>query len=203
MTMTTPRFAPLDASSAPPGARPLVAASHQQFGFTPSPVAKAARSPALLKHLLAGFGAFDRSSLAPLEREVVALTVAFHNECHYCMAMHSTILTRQGEDRSLVASLRAGAPLEAPRLEALRRFTNAVLARRGHVTDEELQALEAAGFSEEQALDVVLGIGVYVLSTFTNSVVRVEVDPAFAEHAWQPPAQARPRAPVAREAATP
>ncbi|MEO7456553.1 MAG: hypothetical protein ABIY52_09855 [Gemmatimonadaceae bacterium] len=43
-----------------------------------------------LKHMLAGFGAFDQSSLTPVEREVVAMTVAFEMAYHYCMAMRST-----------------------------------------------------------------------------------------------------------------
>lgn len=46
-------------------------------------------------------------------------------------------------------------------------------------------AFQAAGFTEEQALDVVLGVGVYVLSTFANRVTCAEIDAPFAAFAWR------------------
>ena len=81
-------------------------------------VGRAAHSPALLGHLLAGFGAFERSSLSVLEREVIALTVAFENDCHYCMAMRSAILAANAEAAPMVSALRAGTTVPDLRLEA-------------------------------------------------------------------------------------
>ena len=74
-------FPPHSPDTAPPAARPMLLGSQKQFGFVPSPVAKAAASPVALKHLFAGFAAFDQSSLTAIEREVVAMTVAFENGC--------------------------------------------------------------------------------------------------------------------------
>lgn len=187
MTNTRARFAPLSAENASPAVRPVLLASARQFGFLPSPVAKAARSPALLKHLLAGFGAFNHGSLGPIEREVVAMTVAFEMECHYCVSMHSALLSASSENGALVQALRAGAPLADARLEALRGFTRAIVLTRGLVPTERWLALESAGFSEEQSLDVVLGVGVYLLSTLTNIVTQAKLDAPFAEFAWTKP----------------
>lgn len=186
--MSTERFAPLSVETASDAARAMVQASQTAFGFLPSPVAKAAHSPALLKHLLAGFAAFDRTSLTPLEREVVALTVSFENQCHYCMAMHSALLSRAPENAGLVAALRAGTALADPRLEALRLFVRAILRHRGRVPAERWQALEQAGFAEEQALEILLGTSVYLLSTLTNILTGAGDDPPFAAFRWQPPA---------------
>lgn len=183
-------FAPLTATTAPERSRPLAAASEKQFGFLPEPVARAARSPALLQHLLAGFGAFDRSSLAPLEREVVALTIAFENECHYCVALHSALLTQSSADPRLIAALRDGVALDDGRLEALRRFARSVYLDRGRVAPETLAAFERAGFDAQNALDVILGVGVYVLSTLVNVVSAAPLDPAFAAFAWTKPGSA-------------
>jgi AhpD family alkylhydroperoxidase len=155
----------------------------------PSPVARAAQSPALLKHLLAGFGAFEHSSLSALEREVVAFTVAFEIECHYCMSMHSALMARAPNvPEGFVASLRAGTALADSRLEALRSFVREIVRDRGRVSAARLQALDAVGFSEEQALDVLLGVGVYLLSTLTNVVTGAEIDPPFEPFRWQRPA---------------
>lgn len=185
--MNQDRFAPLTAETAPEPARPLLRGSAAQFGFLPSPVARAARSPELLKSLFAGFASFDRSSLSRVEREVVALTVAFENECHYCMAMHSTLLLGTPELAPLVAALRAGGPLPDPRLEALRVFTRAVYLGRGRVDAGTWSAFAAVGFGETEALDVVLGVGVYVMSTLANVLTDAPVDPPFAGQTWTKP----------------
>lgn len=182
------RFAPLDLETAPPAARPLLAASQQQLGFLPSPVARGAHSPQLLKHLLAGFGAFDRTSLSPVEREVIAFTVGFENGCHYCMALHTALLAGAAEHQGLVAALRAGQALADARLEALRRFVLTLLRERGRVTDEGWRDLTQAGFNDEQALEILLGVAVYWFSTVTNITLRAPLDPPLLDFAWRAPA---------------
>jgi AhpD family alkylhydroperoxidase len=127
------RFAPLPPGTSSAAARPMLIASEQQFGFLPSPVAKLAASPVLLQHLLAGFGMFDRTQLAPVEREVIAMTVAFETGCHYCMAMHTALLQ---QEPALVAALRAGTALADPKLEALRLFARAIVREHGRVPAE-------------------------------------------------------------------
>lgn len=190
------RLHPLTAATAPEGSRAMITGSERKFGFVPSPVARAAHAPVALKHLLAGFAAFEQTSLMPMEREVVAMTVAFENECHYCMAMHSALLHASPDAAPLAPALRDGEPLADARLEALRVFARALVRERGRVGEAEWAALEAAGFTEAQALEVVLGVGVYVTSTFMNIVMQAELDPPFAPFAWQHPA----RRPVAATA---
>jgi len=186
---TSQRFAPLSVETAAPASRPMLAASLKHFGFLPSPIAKAAHSPMLLKHLLAGFDAFDRSSLSSIEREVVAFTVAFEIECHYCMALHTALNAAAPEHAALVAALRDGTALPDPRLEALRQFARDIVRMHGRVPEERWQALARADFSEQQALDALLGVGVYLLSTLSNVVSGAELDPAFAQFRWQKPSR--------------
>jgi AhpD family alkylhydroperoxidase len=177
-------FAPLTAATAPSGAAPLITGSAQKFGFVPSPVARVAHSPVALRQLLSVLGSFDQTSLAPIEREVVAMTVAWENECHYCMALHSALMAGVPEHAETVASLRAGTPLKDARLEALRAFVQAVMHERGRPSHETWRALERAGFTEAQALEIVLGIGAYYMSTLFNIVTRAELDPPFVPFEW-------------------
>jgi uncharacterized peroxidase-related enzyme len=182
------RFNSLTIETASDAVRPILKASTRNFGFLPSPLAKAAHSPALLHHLLAGFAAFERSSLSAIEREVIAFSVAFEMECSYCMAMHSALMSRVPDlPAGFVESLRAGSALADTRLEALRQFGREMVAMRGRVSESRLQALDAAGFTREQALDAVLGVGVYLLSTLTNVLTRAELDPPFADFQWRKP----------------
>ncbi|MFO0550217.1 MAG: carboxymuconolactone decarboxylase family protein [Polyangiaceae bacterium] len=186
--ITNPRFPSLHVEDAPAGSRPFIAASAKQFGFLPSPIAKAAGSPPLLGYLLQGFRAFDASSLSPIEREVLALTVAFVNRCGYCVALHSTLLSRDEQQRGLVGALREGRALDDPRLEALRRLTVTILERRARIDDASLEAFYAAGYTRTNALDVMLGVGVYVLSTYVNVFTEAELDAPFEPQRWSPPA---------------
>jgi uncharacterized peroxidase-related enzyme len=183
-------FTALTVDSAPHAVRPLLAASEKKFGFLPSPVALGAHAPAALQHLFASFAAFDRTSLSPLEREVIAMTVAFEHGCHYCMAMHSAMQAASEEAQPIVAALRSGAPLPDARLDALRSFARALVRERGHVPGAIADGLAAAGYGEQQALEIVLGVGVYTLSTFMNIVTDAQLDPPFAAFAWERPAGA-------------
>lgn len=118
---------------------------------------------------------------------MVALTVAFENECHYCMALHSATLAKADVPPAVLEALRAGTELPVPRLEALRTFARAVLLGRGRVPEDVRAAFERAGFDERHALDVVLGVGVYVLSTLSNILTEAPLDPAFEPFRWSKP----------------
>lgn len=196
---TTELFHPLSAEQAPSAAAPLLRASFEQFGFVPAPVARAAHSPAYLKHLLAGFAAFERSSLTELEREVVAMSVAFEIGCDYCMAMHSALLSRTPEHAALLHALRTGGELRPARLSLLREFVRALIRDRGRVPRSLLDALRDEGFTAQGQLDVLLGVGVYLLSTLGNVLTRAPIDPAFVAFAWEKPGSAAGPAAIAPE----
>ncbi len=177
-------FSTLTPDTAPTGAGPALAHAQRQFGFIPSPLARMAASPTAVEAFGKLLGLFDRSSLGPLEREVLALTVARFNGCHYCMAMHSAMLAGTAEGAPLVGALREGTALPSPRLEALRRFVLRVLETRGAVGSEAEQALLLAGFGAREALDVVVGVATYTLSTYANRLTDAPLDAAFEAHRW-------------------
>lgn len=181
---TSTWFAPLTADTAPEASKSLVAASQKQFGFVASPIAKAAASPPLLKHLLGGFPMFDQTSLSHVEREVLAMTVAYEVGCHYCMAMHSAIGSRAPDVAPHIGALREGRPLSDPKLETLRVLVREIVRTHAHVPAETWERFAAAGYTEQNALDVILGVGVYILSTYTNIATRSELDAPFAAFAW-------------------
>lgn len=172
--------------TAPAAARPTMEGVRRKFGWLPAPVALMAESPQLLAGFLTANSSFEQSSLDPLEREVVVLTVATRNECHVCVAMHTATLTRLGATAELIGALRTGETLPDARLEVLRLFTRAVLDHRGAVPDEAVRAFLDAGYRRQQALDVVLGVGTYTISTFANRLTDAPLDPPLARYAWEP-----------------
>ncbi|MEV8537108.1 hypothetical protein [Streptomyces sp. NPDC051211] len=47
-----------------------------------------------------------------------------------------------------------------------------ILASSGAVSDEELERFQRFGYTRQNALEVVLGIGTYMVSTFANRLTR-------------------------------
>ncbi|MEV4117700.1 carboxymuconolactone decarboxylase family protein [Micromonospora sp. NPDC049645] len=174
--------------TAPAAARRAVEGVRGRFGWLPTPVALMAESPQLLAGFLTANAGLEQTDLTPLEREVVVLAVSTSNECHVCVALHTGTLTQLGATAELITALRAGSVLPDPRLEALRRLTLAVLEHRGAVPDDELNDFLTAGYQPRHALDVVLGVGAYTMSTFANRLTRAPLDPPLAAHAWTPAA---------------
>lgn len=170
--------------SAPAAARRTMTSVQDHWGYLPAGVARLATSPRTLDGFLKLNGMFEASSLDPVSREVLVMTIAARNGCHICVAIHTNRLEAMDADPELISALRARLPLADPRLEALRVFVHRVLDTTGDVGDEALQAFLAHGYSAEQALEVVLGIGTYTLSTFANRLTGAPLDAALADYAW-------------------
>jgi AhpD family alkylhydroperoxidase len=173
--------------SAPPGSRRSMAAVRDHLGFVPAATALWAESPRLLD----GFGKlsalFEGCTIDPLAREVLVMTVAVRNGCDVCIAMHTPRLRSHGAGEELITALLAGdRALPDPRLEAMRAFTLRAHQTSGDVGDEALRAFLDAGYTVRNALEAMLGIGTYTLSTFANRLTRAPVDEALASGGAQP-----------------
>jgi alkylhydroperoxidase family enzyme len=92
-----------------------------------------------------------------------------------------------GAPAELVAALRSGTPLPDSRLESLRTFTGKLVQRRGWLEDADVQEFLAAGFEQQQVLEVVLGVTQKTLSNYANHLAGTPVDAAFAQFAWKEP----------------
>lgn len=162
--------------SAPPASRRAMKATASHLGYLPAATARWASSPQLLEGFQRLTALFGATTLDPVAREVVVMTIATRNGCRLCVAMHTPSLTALGADAGLIAALRAAEPLAEPRLEAIREFTLLVLDTTGDVGEPALRAFLAHGYTEQNALEVVLGIGTYVMSTLANRLTGAPVD---------------------------
>lgn len=158
-------------------------ATTERLGYLPAPVARMAEAPALLDGFLKLSGLFESTSLDPLARETVIMTIAIRNGCHVCVAMHTAKLAGLDAEPALVAGLREDTPLPDPRLASVREFTVDVLESAGAVGEDRLAAFLGHGFTRRQALEVVLGIGAYTLSTLANRLTGAPLDAEIAAFA--------------------
>ena len=184
------KFTIHDRNSAPAKSAELLAKAEAKYGFIPNLLGIASESPAALEGYVALSGLFSGSSLSPVEQQVVTLTVSFENGCDYCMAAHSMAAEMAGATAEQIAALREGAPLADARLEALRRFTAALVQNRGWLDEKEVEAFLAAGYSRQSILDVILGAALKTISNYTNHLTKTPLDAAFEKYRWTSPAKA-------------
>lgn len=162
--------------SAPAASRRALSAVEAKQGYLPAAAALMAESPEVLESFLRLSAALDSCTLEPLARETVIMTVAARNQCHVCLAMHSARLAALGAEPSLAAALRAQAPLTDARLQAARAFAVRVMETAGDPGEAALGEFFSYGFTPRNALEVVLGIGAYTLSTLANRLTAAPVD---------------------------
>jgi AhpD family alkylhydroperoxidase len=176
-----------DESTAPEAAQEALAATRHNFGMIPNLERVMASAPALLTAYSSSWDLFETTTLSPVERQVVYLTANFENECDYCVPWHSLLAEKAGMDAVSLSALHAGAPLPDPRLQALHAFAKALIHERGKIPPAVLDSFFAEGFSQQQALEVVLGLAIKVMSNFTNSIAGTPLDKIVKSRAWQKP----------------
>jgi AhpD family alkylhydroperoxidase len=181
-----PAFTEHTIESAPPAARRFMTATQNHLGYLPAGMARMAASPQLLDGFLRLTAIFESATLTPVAREVVIMTVATRNGCHICVAMHTAKLTALGARPDLIAASRDADPLPDEHLEAVRVFTLQVLDTAGDVGDQALRDFLTRGYTTANALEIVLGIGTYTMSTLANRLTGAPVDDQLAAYAWHP-----------------
>jgi len=181
------QFTAYTIDTAPDAARPIFEGVKGAFGFVPNLQSYMAEAPELLAGYTAMWDLFSKTSLTAHEQQVVYLTANFENECHYCMAGHTTLAKMQKMDPAVIEALRAGTRLPDARLEALHRFTTLVVRNRGWVDDADVDAFIAAGYTRRNVLEVVLGVATKVMSNYTNHIVHTPLDAFMKGNEWSKP----------------
>ena len=124
------------------------------------------------------------TSLSAGEREVVQITAAVLNQCGFCKAGHTALSTKKKLlEPQAIEALRNTTALDDAKLNQLALFTQSVIAKKGNVADDELQAFFAAGYNEQQALEVVLGVALATLCNFANNLAHNEINPQLQAYA--------------------
>lgn len=174
-------------TTAPEAAQPVLADVKTDFGMIPNLEAVMAGAPALLTAYSSAWGQFDQTSLTPIERQVVYQTANFENECDYCVPWHTLLSIKADMPPCDVEALRSGTVLSTPKLEQLRAFARTLIHNRGKASRADIDSFFAAGYTPQNALEVILGIAIKTMSNFTNSVAGTPLDGTVAKYTWQKP----------------
>lgn len=180
MTAATGLFRPLGLDTAPEKSRPHLENVQKAFKFIPNLFGVFANSPALLEGYVALEKSFEKTTLSPMERQAVLLAVSVENACAYCTAAHSTVLKAFLKAPSdVVSAIRSRHPIANPKLDALVTLTRELVSRRGYVSPQNMENFLAAGYKQEQVLEILIGVALKTISNYTDHISPTELDPAF------------------------
>lgn len=175
--------------SAPEASRSLLAASERDWTFIPNLHRTLAESPEALGAVSALSHLFAKSSFSTAEQQAVYLSAIYINECEYCMAGHTVLAKMAQLPDAAVRAIRDNQPMTDARLEALRRFTQAMVRQRGMAGDAAVDTFLKAGFTKRNVLEVILAIAAKVISNYTNHVAHTPNDAFMKDTVWVAPSR--------------
>ncbi len=117
-----------------------------------------------------------KTTLSKREKEIVNLVTSQYNDCYYCQSAHTVIAGLNGFSNDQILEIRNGSASFDPQLNALAKFTLSIVSNRGKVSEESKNDFFAAGYSEENMIDVVMNIGDKTISNFIHNIAGFEVD---------------------------
>ncbi len=172
-------------ASAPEQAKPLLENSQKAYGMIPGLHGVLAGAPQLLDAYQKLHELFTQTSFNEEELTVVWQAINVEHGCHYCVPAHTGIAKMMKVDDAITEALRNETALENPKLEALRTMALTIVKNRGNVTQKDLTTFYAAGYGEQQVLEIILGLSQKVISNYTNHIANTPVDDAFKAFAWK------------------
>lgn len=170
--------------TAPEASRERLQTAIRTNGFLPNLIGVLANAPVALETYQVVGGINARTGLSPEEREVVQITAAKLNGCDFCVAGHTALARKKlAMPEDIIEALRTTRALGDERLNTLARFTIDVMTNKGDVDDATLQALFDAGYTEANALEVVLGVSLATLCNYANNLARTPINPELQAYA--------------------
>jgi uncharacterized peroxidase-related enzyme len=172
---------------APEEAKERLATAQKNNGYLPNLLRVLANAPVALETYQTVSAINAKASLGLPEREAVQITAAATHGCGFCVAGHTAIAEKKaGLDRTVIDALRDRDTVADARLDAVARFTEAVIASRGAVADSDLAVFKAAGFDDRAALEVVLGVSLATLCNFANNLGQPPLNSQLEAYRWEP-----------------
>jgi len=186
MTATEPkisRFPVPDLADMPDDVRARILAVQEKSGFIPNVFLVLAHRPDEFRAFFAYHDALMEkpSGLSKAEREMIVVATSNLNQCQYCVVAHGAILRIRAKN-PLIADQVAVNYRKAdltPRQKAMLDFAVKVSQAAHLVGDDDLDALKAHGFTEEDAWDIAAVAAFFALSNRMANVTGMRPNDEF------------------------
>jgi uncharacterized peroxidase-related enzyme len=169
------RINALDLAAAPAASQDLLAAVQKRLGMIPNLHKTIAHSPASLQAYVRQSEALSIGVLPPALREQIALVTAGTNDCDYCASAHTLLGKHAGVNAEEAANNLRGWGAE-PRVRAALVFATVIVEHQGRVSDAELQAVRAAGYSDAEIVEIIAHVAMNIFTNYFNHIAGTVVD---------------------------
>jgi uncharacterized peroxidase-related enzyme len=169
------RFTIPTRDAAPAASQPILDAVGTQLGMIPNLYRLVSLSPIALTGL-ANLDVALSKSLDLKTRTRIAIATAQVNGCDYCLSVHTYLgLNFAKISPEDAARNRAGGSTD-PKADAAVHFAAKVAQSRGKLTDADITAVKAAGFTEAQIIEIVALVAENFFTNLINNVAQTDID---------------------------
>jgi uncharacterized peroxidase-related enzyme len=165
----------VDPSTATGKTKDLLDAVKAKLGLVPNMTKVMVNSPKVLEAYLGFSGALAAGYLDAKIREQLALVTAQQNHCDYCLSAHTAIGKMVGLKPEQILESREGRG-DSERATAALTFAKRVLDTKGQVSDSDLSAVRAAGFSDGEIAEIIAHVALNVFTNYFNVATEVDID---------------------------
>ena len=177
----------LTLETAPTNLQPALEKAIKGSGFLSNLLALLSNAPVALRAYQDMSALNAEASLSLAEREVVQLVAGTLHGCKFCVAGHTVLAKNKAKlTEEDIQALRQKnyTAIQEPRLRALALFSEQAILTRGNVHDAVLAEFYSVGYETQQALEVIVGIGLATICNFANNLAHTELNPQLEAYAW-------------------
>ena len=161
--------------TASPETKALFDQIHGAFGTVPNMFRAIGNSSAALESMWTSFGALGKGSLGAELGEKIAVLIANINRCEYCLSAHTVLGVKAGATEEQMSEAQLGRAGDAKTQAAL-DFAAKLVRQHAQVSAEDVQAVRAAGFSDEDIAEILAHVALNIFTNYTNVAFNVPVD---------------------------
>lgn len=171
----TQRLTQLDPATATGKTKEILDAVMGKIKMIPNLYRVFATSPKVLEGYMGLNAAMAATSLPASLKEQLAIAIAETNGCDYCLSAHTMIGKMVGVSADDLSAAQSGNASDAKAQAAL-QFARKVSLERGHVSDADLSAVKAAGYSDAEIVEIVAITSANIFTNYMNNVAATTID---------------------------
>nr|WP_295777447.1 peroxidase-related enzyme [Rhodoferax sp.] len=165
----------IDPAHTTPDRQAMLEQIHKAFGATPNMFKAVANSPAALKSMWGSFGALGSGVLGAKLGEQIAVAIAEHNRCEYCLAAHTVLGKGAGVSAEEMSAAQAGRSTD-PKTAAALAFALKVVSGRAQLTNDDVAQLRNVGFGDEHIVEILAHVALNIFTNYVNVAFDVPAD---------------------------
>lgn len=169
------RIEKLNSATAPQETKTILENVKAKLGGVPAILQTMANSPAALNGYLGIMGALSEGKLSAKLGEQIAVTIAGVNCCDYCASAHTAIGQKHGLTKDELSENLKGNSTD-PKTKAALDFVRTIVAKRGLISEIDLQAIRRADYTEEEIVELIAHTAMNIFTNYFNHIAETEID---------------------------